>query len=360
MKKPHFNVCITCVGGRLIYDMINAIRDSDDYTITVIGIDVNPDAHGRLLCDYFRVFPLASSDPDGWLSGICALKDEIGIDAIICLSDDEARLVSRNKERLNALGIKTSVSKQESVDILTDKLLLLRHLELRGLKVGPYVEINSLKDLRQSLDLLNYPMQKIVLKPRLGSGSRGVLVLDSKQTSFALNLHDRFCGTGAYKHIHEELIKKNIDLKGWLAVPYWDGPVFDVECIAKNGEVIMSSARRRQLKNIFSPTSTGHLVDLNQTILKYAKDVCKFLELDGAVDLDIVLLKNNIAIPLDASARFSGSIGGSYTAVANFFSQLIRVLYDLPLKHYEINDQTPLRPFITMAAIPKKNLNIIL
>ena len=67
MKKPHFNVCITCVGGRLIYDMINAIRDSDDYTITVIGIDVNPDAHGRLLCDYFRVFPLASSDPDGWL-----------------------------------------------------------------------------------------------------------------------------------------------------------------------------------------------------------------------------------------------------------------------------------------------------
>ena len=53
MKKPHFNVCITCVGGRLIYDMINAIRDSDDYTITVIGIDVNPDAHGRLLCDYF-------------------------------------------------------------------------------------------------------------------------------------------------------------------------------------------------------------------------------------------------------------------------------------------------------------------
>ena len=81
---------------------------------------------------------------------------------------------------------------------------------------------------------------------------------------------------------------------------------------------------------------------------------------DIAVDLDIVLLNNNIAIPLDASARFSGSIGGSYTAGANFFSQLIRVLYDLPLKHYEINDQTPLRPFITMAAIPKKNLNIIL
>lgn len=355
IKIPHFNICITCVGGRLIYDMISSMRDSDDYTITVIGIDANPDAHGRLLCDYFRVLPMAVNDPEGWISGICALKDELKIDAIICLSDDEARLVSRHREMLNALGIKTSVSKQESVDILTDKLLLLRHLELGGLKVGPYIEVNSMEDLKESLSLLNYPKQKIVLKPRLGSGSRGVLVIDSKQTSFEFNLQDRFCGTGTYKQIYVELTRRNINLKGWLAVPYWSGPVFDVECIVKHGQVIMSSARRRQLKNVFSPTSTGHLVDLNHTVLTYAKNVCEILKLEGAVDLDIVLLESDTAIPLDASARFSGSIGGSYTAGANFFAQIIRVMFDLPLRHYEINDQTPLRPFITMAAIPKQN-----
>jgi predicted ATP-grasp superfamily ATP-dependent carboligase len=360
MKIPHFNICITCVGGRLIYDMINAMRDSDDYTLTVIGIDANPDAHGRLLCDYFRVLPMAAIDPEGWVSKVCALKDELGIDAIICLSDDEARIASQHREMLNAIGIRTSVSKQESVDILTDKLLLLRHLELGGLKVGSYFEVNSIEDLQQSLNLLNYPTNKIVLKPRRGSGSRGVLVFDSKQTSFELNLQDRFCGAGTYEHIYVELTRRNIDLKNWLAVPYWDGSVFDVECIVKHGQVIMISSRRRQLKNVFSPTSTGHLVDLHPSVLKYAKHVCEILDLEGAVDLDIVLLENDIAIPLDASARFSGSIGGSYTAGANFFAQLIRVMFDLPLRHYEIIDQTPLRPFITMAAIPKKNSDQLL
>ena len=28
---PKINICITCVGGRLIYDIIRSIRDADDY-----------------------------------------------------------------------------------------------------------------------------------------------------------------------------------------------------------------------------------------------------------------------------------------------------------------------------------------
>ena len=41
----------------LIYDIIRSIRDADDYKATIIGVDANKDAHGRLLCDKFYLVP---------------------------------------------------------------------------------------------------------------------------------------------------------------------------------------------------------------------------------------------------------------------------------------------------------------
>ena len=54
---PKINICITCVGGRLIYDIIRSIRDADDYQAHIIGVDSNKNAHGRLLCDQFYLVP---------------------------------------------------------------------------------------------------------------------------------------------------------------------------------------------------------------------------------------------------------------------------------------------------------------
>lgn len=360
MNKPHFVICVTCVGGRLIYDMICALRDAHDYTVTVVGVDADSSAAGRLLCDTFAVLPMADKDPDGWVNGIIDLKKQLNIDALICLSDQEARLAAKNREYFAALGIRTSVSKWEVVDVLTDKLLLLERLAKGGLDVGPYAAVNSLEDARAALRTLGYPARRIVLKPRWGRGSRGVLVCDAGRSHFELFLPDRFCGSGTFEQVLAELDRQNMGLDGWVAVPYWDGPVFDVECVVLNNKVVLSAARRRQLRNAFSPTSTGHLVDMQPAVLDYAHRMCAILQVEGAVDIDIVLRPDGTPAPFDASARFSGSIGGSYRAGANFFAQLVRVMFGLPLVKYTIRDQTPLRPFITMAPIPDVNTSQLL
>ena len=49
MKKK-ITILLTCVGGRLIFDIIKAFRDADDYDLNIVGVDLNKDAHGRLLC----------------------------------------------------------------------------------------------------------------------------------------------------------------------------------------------------------------------------------------------------------------------------------------------------------------------
>lgn len=360
MSKPHFVVCVTCVGGRLIYDIIRALRDAEDYAITVVGVDADPSAAGRLLCDHFAVLPMAETDPEGWVEGMFRLSAELGVQGVICLSDQEARLAAQHRDRFAERGIYTSVSSWETVNIMTDKLLLLQTLAAGGLEVGPYAAVDSPESARAALRELGYPKVRVVLKPRWGRGSRGVVVCDAGRDTFELFLPDRFCGTGTFEQTLDELSRRQMGLDGWVAVPYWDGPVFDTECLVSHGKVVMRAARRRQLRNPFWPTSTGHLVDMDRRVLDYAEQMCAILKVEGAGDFDIVLRPDGTPAPFDASARFSGSIGGSYTAGGNFLAQLVRVMFDLPLATYEIRDQTPLRPFITMAAIPDRNVDMIL
>jgi hypothetical protein len=320
-----------------------------------VGVDADPNAAGRLLCDHFAVLPMAESDPEGWISGIMDVKTRFGVQALICLSDQEVRLAAQKQSFFAANGIHTSVSPWKTVEVMTDKLSLLQTLTKGGIDTGAFVSVNSIDDVSEAVLKLGYPQKRIVLKPRRGTGSRGVLVCDATQASFELMIPDRLCGVGTFEQIKDELARREVSIYDWLAVPYWDGLVFDVECIVSRGKVVLSAARRRQLRNPYWPTSTGHLIDMHPAVIEYAAQMCQILKVDGAGDFDIVLRENGTCVVMDASARFSGSIGGSYTAGANFFAQLIRVMFDLPLVRYLIRDQTPLRPYITMAAIPKVN-----
>ena len=134
--KNKIVVCVTCVGGRLIFDIIKAIRDADDYEVKIIGIDSDKNAAGRLLCDAFYVVPHSESDPNGWLEGIYSLNKIENIDALIAFSEGESRLVGDNQDIFKKLKIKLTVNNNNLVKILTDKFLLLSCLKENELDVG--------------------------------------------------------------------------------------------------------------------------------------------------------------------------------------------------------------------------------
>lgn len=358
--KKQFTIAVTCVGGRYIHDILIALRDAPDFSLRVIGVDADPFAAGRLLCDHFIVLPMADRDPDGWLTGLLQAQKELRIDAVICLSDAEARLFSRHREDLLARGFRSSVSSYRTVQIMTDKLLLLQELAAAGLDVGEFAPVSSPDDIRQVVGDLGYPDRRVVIKPRDGRGSRGVLVCNEQKTAFELLLPDRFCGEGTLDQVVDAAIKRGVSFQNWLAVPYWDGAVYDVEVLSRMGKVLASAARRRQFRNPFWPASTGHIVEMNPVVLDYAHKMVEVLKVDGAGDFDIALRPDGKPTPFDASSRFSGSVGGTYAAGMNILAQLVRVIFDLPLLPLSIRNGCPLRPFLTMAPIPESNRDDLL
>ncbi|OUX15675.1 MAG: hypothetical protein CBE11_03750 [Rickettsiales bacterium TMED251] len=352
---PKINICITCVGGRLIYDVIRAIRDAKDYKPFIIGIDSNKNAHGRLLCDSFFTVPHSEIDPKAWLSKIKKINSTFDIDILLVFSEGETILIAKNIKLLKDCNIKVAVNAYKIVKTLTDKLLLLTSLKEKGLEVGKFFDINSKQDVINSARLLNYPQKKIVLKPRNGRGSRGVLIANSRKKKFTNLIPERFCGTGNLDCIFKQCIKKNIKFRSLICTPFYEGRVWDVDVLAHEGKIINIAARERQLKNPLWPTSTGHKSSNNKKVIDYVQDICSLLKLSGPNDFDIVIDKLGNPKVLDAASRFSGSVGVSNIAGVNMLSQLIRYILKIPYKRFIFKENLILRPYITMVPIPKNN-----
>ena len=355
--KNKIIICITCVGGRLIYDIIKALRDANDYDIKIIGIDSDKNASGRLLCDVFYIVPHSETDPDGWLKGIYDLSKNENINGLITFSEGESRLVGENKVFFKKLNIKVTVTSNNIVKILTDKLLMLTYLSKKGLDVGSFYEVNKVEDFMPIAKKLGYPDNKVVFKPRFGRGSRGVLIADVKQKVFNQLLPERFCGSGTIKAIQSRCIDREIMISDYIAMPYYGGNVWDVDVLSKQGKVVNVAARVRQLKNPLWPTSTGHKASADKRIIVYASKISNLFKIHGPSDYDIVIDDDGKPKVLDAAARFSGSVGVSYIAGVNMMSQLLRVMFDMPLKEFNIKSGMVLRPYITMAPILEKNEN---
>ena len=194
---PTLNIVVTCVGGRLIYDIVNALRSADDFRGHIIGIDADPEAHGRLLCDQFAVLPIAEDAPETYVSRLMALHDEEPINIIIVLSEGEARVLSQYRERFLAQGIQLSVSSAETVETMSDKLLMLQRVQSCALPSTAFMAVDSLSDLDAALREFSYGESITVVKPRRGRGSRGVLIFDHHRSEFEQLLPNRFCGTRA-------------------------------------------------------------------------------------------------------------------------------------------------------------------
>ena len=62
---------------------------------------------------------------------------------------------------------------------------MMSFLKKKNINVGSFVEIDSLDDIKYYANNFGYP-QKLVLKPKFGRGSRGVIICDSNKKNLKI------------------------------------------------------------------------------------------------------------------------------------------------------------------------------
>jgi len=147
----------------------------------------------------------------------------------------EVLAISKYRERLQTLGVKTFLPKHESVEICVDKAKTYQIWKEKGLKVPRTILINSEEDLKLAFKELG---EKIWLRATTGAAGKGSLPTNSFQ--FAKEWINFFNGWGKFTAA-ECLTSKTVT---WQSV--W-----------KNGELIVAQGRKRLYWEFANRTISG-------------------------------------------------------------------------------------------------------
>ena len=336
-------ILITCIGGHFSYQVVKSIRSVKNLSKFILGVDVNPNVNAFFV-DKFEVVPRADLSTVRYVKKIIHLCKKYKIDTVIPSSENETLAISKHINFFNKLKIKTSVSSFETVNLMTDKLQMFEYLDSHDVDVGNWKKVDNFNDAFNALNFFGYPSKKVVIKPRFGSGSRGIIIINHKKNSFTRLLKDRFCGEGSWEVVKEELKNSSKSLDNCFVMPYHGGQTFDVDCIAKNGNLSLAIPRLRIYENPLSPTNQGCLISSNKNIYNYCKKLVKVFKIDGACDFDIVIRKDKKPQLLDSSCRLSGSVGASLNAGINVTAELIKMLHNKKQKKIKISKKIKVFP----------------
>ena len=349
IKKKLINICLSCVGGILVFDFIKSLRNQKDFNVSVTGIDRDKNASGKVLCEKFYQI----NDPNfeiKYLNKLIKILNENKIDVFFPLSDKECEVITNNLSYLKKQSPKTIIwlGSSEPEKILFDKEKFLSFCKINKFYTENYFIIENFTDFKKIA--LEQKNKKLILKSLTGSGSKGVFLINKDLKKNINILRGRDCYETNIS-FHKNKFKQK---EKYVLMPYFEGDFFDVDCIVAKGKLLDFSIRKRNNKNQFLFYSTGHQTIKNNLIKKTIAKFVKIAKIDGPCDFDVIL-RNNKVILMEASARLSGSVGICTKAGINFPAQAIRKSMNFKYKKMILKKNITFRTFLTSDIISKKN-----
>ena len=162
-------VLITGAGGPAAIAAMRSLRA--DPEVEVLAADMDPWAAGLYLVPAAaRTLVPAGADPD-FADVLLARCVALGVDVVLPTVDAELRPLARARETYTAAGLSLLLAPAAALDVILDKLLLAQHCAgvVRVPRTEPFGSLLDPADW-------SYP---VVVKPRTGSGSRGLMTVGS-------------------------------------------------------------------------------------------------------------------------------------------------------------------------------------
>ncbi len=354
MKKV--KICISCVNGFLTYDFIDSLQNQKDFKPFIIGIDISDRTKGKILCNKF--YKVANpSNENKYIDDIKKIFKKEKFDIFFPLSDIENFVLLKNKDYLKSLGIKFKLpfNDYSAANLLYDKRKFLNYCKQNKIKTGNYKIVSSFKETTKFINQSIY--KKFILKPVKGSGTKHVFLINNKIKKKIKILESRECLEVNLKILKKmKIFKKKHE---YILMPYFKGNIYDVDCIAEKGRIKEFCIRLREIRNRFMFYSTGHRIIKDSKIKKLISNFVSKLKLDGICDFDVIQDKNRIYL-LEASCRFSGSVGVCTQSGINFPAQMVRYLMKMKKKNYKLNYNNSFRSFLVFKKIENSKKSILL
>lgn len=345
---PQLNVLLTCVGGFYGLDIVDALRRDVELNARIVGADGNPQVVNRHFVDAFHAIPLASTDPDGFVSALLEICRRESIDIVLPGADEEVWALSRVKKEFLDAGVHCAVQDSDKVELIRDKVRFFERVSKAGIAVPGYASVSSANELVEVAGRLGYPERRVVVKPTTGRGARGVIILDAKATDHTVIQEARGFELGRVEQIAERLHKLGGGL-ALMAMEYLPGAIYDVDCLVDKGNVICVVPRRRLWDTPFSRGVEGHRIVHHEEIERTTRRIAETLSLSYVFDCDFGTTADGQPGLLEINPRWSGSVTTAVAAGVNIPSLLVRTMTGLPVSPPRLEVGVEVFPVTRMA-----------
>jgi carbamoyl-phosphate synthase large subunit len=305
-------VLVTGVGSPGGPGIVNALKK--DSGLFVFGVDMNPEASGRAMCDEFSSIPSASED--GFISKVNDLCDQNNIEVILPLVTKELLKLSTYLEMFRSKGIVVCVSEYRALEVLNDKGALYQHLKSHNIDCPNFRIVCNEKEFIESLALLGYPERPVVMKPCVGNGSRGIRIISETNNGFNMLFNHK--PNSLYSKLDPILEAiKGQKIPKVVMSEYLPGEELTIDTHIKDGKVSQMAIRTRDSLNNGISTSGRFIedIDVRDYILSI---VHSFSGLSGPIGFQVKRSSEGKFLLLESNPRLQGTSVAALGVAINF------------------------------------------
>jgi len=305
-------ILVTGAGSPGIVGTIYSLRNnSGGVKVNIITCDVQADAVGKYLSDNFYLVPPGENRQ--FINSILEISKKEKIDVILPQVTKELLPLAESKPLFESKGIKIAISSKNSIEIANDKW----NVTIAAIESGVPVPISILakneNEFIKAVRALGYPEKKVVVKPRMSNGLRGLRILSEETWNV-----ERFLSQKPESiEISLQTLLDILHKGNWpelIVQEYLPGDEYTIDVFRGSNNVIAIPRIREKIR---SGITFSAKIELRKDLELYAIDLAKRLDLKYAFGFQFKLSNNGIPKLLECNPRVQGTMVASTFAGVN-------------------------------------------
>lgn len=295
-------VLMTGAGAPGASGVIKSLRVPQERTVSIVGVDMDPDAYGFTLVDEAHTVPDGMDDE--YVPRMRELVDEVGADVVLPLTNPELEPLAAQKDELAATVM---VSGTSALTAANDKGNLYGFLADAGLDAAPdYRRIATSEAFTDAVSALGYPDNPVCFKRPVASGKRGFRVLDPRSDRLEHLLYEKPDSSVTTLEDVMTVLDQAPEFPELVVMEYLPGAEYSVDVLAMDGTVgpVIPRERKRTRAGI---TFEG-TVEKREDLIVAATEICERLELSFNVNLQFKYDADGTPKLIEINPRISGTI----------------------------------------------------
>lgn len=320
----------TIAGSMGTMSDIEMLKKSKLFHIDVITSDIaDRDAASFIATGKKYILPQVK-DP-GYIDAILELCKNESITTVIPQYTDELVPMAQNLHRFEALGIKLLVTKDvEMLRVANSKTGLYHFFKERDF-IPNYTLANDIASIRAAVKSLGYPDVPVCIKPVNGEGGKGFRIITEERV-------DLFNEAGGSMKItleaYIDLLKGVEHIPELMVSEYLPGTEYSIDCVCKEGKTYICIPRQR-IETSMGVASVS-LIDKNDMLIEYAKEIISALKLSYNINLQFKYSRDSQPKLIEINPRVSGSLVANEGAGVNMLEQALKLAYELPMEEVKV------------------------